>query len=206
MNRLLALSFFMVLLSLLPGCRHFTEARFNRGKGLGEDGVLVIPFSEPRRDRWFGESDNGRTAAEAFKAWAHANAKPNFPTGQGVEQVLRQVAEWPNKEITAFQWKQLTMGLGVKYVLHGQIDELALERPDRIGLVEPRIEASYRLVNVLTARLEYERPGVVIESLKRYESEPPDLVFGADTKLATRTILAKLGEQIGKDLYGYYSE
>ncbi|HVR74884.1 MAG TPA: hypothetical protein VMT52_11150, partial [Planctomycetota bacterium] len=79
----------VLLLALSAGCRSFEPAKFNRGEGVGEDAVLIVPFSEPRNDRWYGESERGDILAEAIKAWVRTNADPNFPEGEEVEQVLR---------------------------------------------------------------------------------------------------------------------
>jgi len=199
----------LFLILMASGCHDFVRAKFNRGEGVGEEGILVVPFSEPSLEKWYGESENGQIAAIAFKTWARENADASFPEGEEVGQVLRQVADWPKKEISANQWRQLTAALGVKYVLYGQIESLTLERPNRIGLLEPRVEASYRVVNVHTARLEYEDLKCVVEGSGSSDFDPPQVFLGGEgdgRERARKIVLAKLGERIGKDLYGYYSE
>ncbi len=189
------------------GCRTWNKARFNHGEGVNGDSVLVVPFAEPRQSLWYGESENGKIVAEAFKAWVRANADPNFAEGEAVDQVMRQVLNWQEKKVTSAQWKILTAGLGVKYVLYGEIERLSLTRPDKIGILEPSVEAVYRVVNVETeaGTLAFESP-ISVDFSRGHETEFPLLDLGSDTKSVTRKLLAKLGAQMGKDLYGYYSE
>lgn len=190
------------------GCKTFVKAQFNQGRGVDGESILAVPFSEPRRQLWYGESEDGRLVAEAFKAWVSARAKPNFPLGEGVQQSLRQIMNWPDRSISAAQWKQLTAGLGTKYVVYGEIHDISLQRPDRIGILEPRIEANYRVVDVGSSppRLVYESTKFVLDTVQGQETELPLTALGADLAGAKRKLLAKLGERIGKDLYGYYDE
>ena len=197
--------------SLLPfagGCKTFNKAKFNQGKGVDGEAILAVPFSEPRLQRWYGESENGRLAVEAFKAWVSHNAEGNFPDGEGARRVLQQVLDWPEKRITAAQWKQLTAGLGVKYVVYGEISNFSLERREKIGILEPQAEVSYWVVDVEPekARIVHEIEGLSIDYVHGMEMEVPLTVMGADaSSLASKRLLAKIGEQVGKDLYGYYS-
>ncbi|MBI4605056.1 MAG: hypothetical protein HY721_24095 [Planctomycetes bacterium] len=193
-------------LGVLPACRTFEKPKFNGDAGVAGEPVLVVPFSEPRRSLWYGESANGVAVAEAFKDWARRNADPDFPEGDAVEQVLTAVRDWPGKKITSEDWKKLTMGMGLRYVLYGEIEELSLTRPGRIGLLEPNVRARYTVVDVggERPRVAYPAPALQVEYGTGHETEIPWLEVGADEAAARRLVLTKLGAQIGKDLYGYY--
>lgn len=196
----------VLLLVLSAGCRTFEPAKFNRGAGVGEDAVLIVPFSEPRNDRWYGESERGDILAEAIKAWVRTNAEPNFPEGEDVEQVLRVVRDWQKREISSADWKKLVAQLGVKYVLSGEIVNLSLNKPGTIGILQPSVVASYRITNVSlgSPRKDFGRDDVTIEQGRGEDTDVPAFDLGLDPKVAERKLLAKLGEQIAKDLYGYY--
>ena len=199
-----ALPVFLLVLS--AGCRTFEKAKFNRGEGVGEDAILIIPFSEPSNERWYGESERGDIVAEAIKAWVRTNAEPNFPEGDEVEQVLRVVRDWQKREISSSDWKRLAAQLGVKYVLSGEIRNLSLNKPGTIGILQPSVLASYRVTNIslVSPRKDFGRDDVRIEQGKGEDTDVPSFDLGSDPKLAEKKLLAKLGEQIGKDLYGYY--
>ena len=55
---------------VLTSCHHYEPAMFNRGVGIESESVLVIPFSEPQKKRWYTESERGELAAEAFRVWS----------------------------------------------------------------------------------------------------------------------------------------
>jgi hypothetical protein len=203
-QRLLALAASLAV--SLQGCSNFQRARFNRGAGVDGEAVLVIPFSEPRNHRWYTESERGVAVAEAFKWWVTDNADPNFPSGSAVADVLQRVRDWDRDTITVEDWKQLALGLDVKYVLVGEIEKLALTSTQRIGMLDPRAEASYRLVNVETGKLAIERPHFTVELEKSPKHEIPSLELGSDLQAAEHRLLLLLAQEIGQDLYGYYPE
>ena len=194
------------LLALLPGCSKFQKARFNRGIGVDGAAVLVIPFSEPKNHRWYTESERGIKVVEAFKWWVTDNADPNFPSGSAVADVLKAVRDWDRDTITIEDWQRLTMGLDVKYVLVGEIENLTLTSPQRIGLLDPTVEASYRLINVETGKLAIERPHFTVELEKSQDHEIPSLELGSDVVETESRLIVMLAKQIGQDLYGYYPE
>ncbi len=195
-----------ILLSF-SGCKTFNKAKFNQGKGVSSDSILPIPLREPRQQLWYGESENGKLAVEAFKAWVSQNAEANFPDGDGVLKVMQQVLDWPEKGITARQWKQITAGLGIKYVVYGEITDFAVERPSKIGILDPHAVVSYWVVNVEQGKIVHQVQDMPVDATRGMETELPLTVLGSDAaRLASRRLLAKIGEQIGKDLYGYYSE
>lgn len=196
------------LLASLPaaGCSKFQKARFNRGLGVDGASVLVIPFSEPKNHRWYTESERGIKVAEALKWWVTDNADPNFPSGSSVADVLKAVRDWDRDAITIEDWQRLTMGLEAKYVLVGEIENLALTSPQRIGMLDPRVEATYRLINVQTGKLAIERPRFTVELEKSRQLEIPSLELGSDLPETERRLLLMLAKEIGQDLYGYYPD
>jgi hypothetical protein len=208
MRSILLVKFFsLALMTFATSCRTWHEAKFNHGAGIAGDPVLVVPFSEPKQSLWYCESENGKVVSEAFKAWARENAsEANFPEGESVEQVFRLVMNWQEKKITSAQWKTLTAGLGVKYVLCGEIENLSLTKPGRIGLLDPTVAATYRVINVETGSLAFGPPQLLIDYARGGEIEIPQADLGEDTSVAKRKLIVKLGAQIGKDLYGYHEE
>ena len=109
-------------------------------------------------------------------------------------------------ELTIEDWQKLTRGLDVKYVLVGEIESFTLTNPQRIGLLDPTIVASYRLFNVETGKLAMERPNFTVELEKSQAHEIPTLELGTDVAETERRLLAMLATEIGQDLYGYYRE
>jgi|RhiMethySRZTD1v2_1073278.scaffolds.fasta_scaffold24317_3 hypothetical protein len=194
------------LVALAPGCKTWIPAIFNHGEGVNGDKVLIVPFSEPKQGLWYGESPNGRTVAESIKVWIRSNADPNFPEGPEVKRVLEHVMNTTEQHISADHWKKLTAGLGIKYVVYGEIEDMSLSRPDRIGTLDPTVQASYRVVDVEIARIVHEIEEFTVDFARGYDHDLPIIDLGADTTQARAKLLSKLGAQIGKDLYGYYRE
>jgi hypothetical protein len=195
-----------LLLVCLPGCRTFQQAKFNHGEGLGTEPVLVVPFSEPKNHRWFGESDRGLLVAEAFKTWAGKHADADFPEGDQVDEALRAVRDWKKEKILLDDWKLITADIGVKFVVCGQIDEVALTQRNMIGLLEPSVKATYRVIDVQRNKVVFQRPSFTVEYGTTKEREPQIVDFGSDSASAEKRLITKLGQQIAKDLYGYYEE
>lgn len=193
---------------MAAGCGGFQTAVFNKGAGVGADSVLMIPFSEPRNHRWYGESEKGDLIDLAFKSWVRKNATPNFPEGEEVEKVLSVVRDWKKDRITSADLKRITATLGVKYVLLGEIDKFSLTDPIKVGVLDPAITFNYRVVDVEgpQARIVWERNDFTLNLATPRETEAPLLALGADTEALETKLLVKAGQQLGKDLYGYYPE
>ena len=197
---------FLLGLFVLSGCHSPQQAKFNQGKGVGSELTLVVPFSEPRNHQWFGESERGLIVAEAFTIWAEKNADPNFPAGESVEEAFRAIRDWKKEKILLDDWQKITAELGIKYILVGQIDDLTLTKPNVIGLLEPSVKASYRVIDVQRKKVVFQRSSFTVEyaTPNERESQVPD--FGSDSGSAEKRLLTKLGQQIGKDLFGYQQE
>jgi hypothetical protein len=194
----------LVALGMVSGCGEFERARFNYGEGVGNDTVLVIPFREG--DRWYTESRRGEFVAEAFKTWVQMQEHTDPVAGDDVDQTIKKVRDWATDQITVEEWKKLTAGLGAKYVLVGDIEDLALKGPGNVGLLNPTVRASYRVINVETGRVALERRSFVVQFERARETGMPTLELGADTRDIENRLLVKLAEEIGQDLYGYYRD
>lgn len=192
------------LFVLLFGCSTYQQAKFNHGDGVGSDAILVVPFSEPKNHRWYGESDRGLVVSEALKIWAGKNADPTFPEGDSVEEALQLVRDWKKDKILLDDWHKLTIQLGIKYIIVGQLDDVALTKPNVIGLLEPTVKASYKVIDVQRKKVVFQRPSFTVEYGTTSEKEPQIVGFGSDSGAAEKHLLTKLGQQVAKDLFGYY--
>jgi hypothetical protein len=193
---------------IAAGCSSFQTACFNKGEGVGADAVLMVPFSDPGNTRWYGESENGDMVAEVFKSWVRKNATPNFPEGIEVEKALMVIRDWKKERITSADLKGIASGLGAKYVVLGEIEKLSLTSPGKVGVLDPVITFSYRVVDVegAQARIVWERKDFTLALATPRETEIPFLEIGADTEAIETKLLVKAGQQVAKDLYGYYPE
>ena len=185
-------------------CETFHKAKFNQGLGVEEDLLLVVPFSEPGRSRWYGESPVGNEVVQSFKVWARETARPNFAEGDEVERILRLVFDWRKDKIRAKDWTKLTAGTGIKYVLYGEVEKLSLRNPTRYGVLEPTATASYRVVDAPRGKLVFEEVRTRVRYGESDSTETFTMDFEANAARAKTRLLAKLGRRIGKDLYGHY--
>lgn len=177
--------------------------RFNPPQGLNGKEILLVPFRESKEKLWHGESRRGHLVAEAFKGWAETNADSYFAAGEGVHHVLNEVLDWRKDRISGGDWQALAGGLGVRYVVAGDLRSVSLRSRGMIGLYDPSAEAYYEVIDVQRGRVVYdESPKISLAS-----GEEPRVSFTARldrTDVAVeRRLLTKLGEQIAKDLYGY---
>jgi len=199
----------VAVLSLLggSGCfSSFQKAKFNGGLGVEEELLLAVPFSHRKESRWYGESEDGGTVIQAFKVWARKEASPNFAEGEDADAILRQVRDWPQKEIRAKEWQKLTAGTTIKYVLYGEIESDSFTKKNRVGLIEPSITASYRLIDVQSGKKVFEEEKFELDYSKGRETDFLTLDFDSNLAAARTRLLTALGEQVGKDLYGYYKK
>jgi len=194
---------FFLALILGTGCDSFQTAKFKPPRGVGDNPILVVPFSEPKRQRWYGESERGLLVAEAFKTWVMTNSSPNFPEGPGVEKVLDTIREWKKERIDVQDWKIITASLGVKYVVFGEIEDLSLKRPESVGFLDAWVTASYRVVDVQEEKTVWWRKSFKVDLARRRDVDIPILEVEADKAQMERRLLARLAEQVGRDLYGY---
>ncbi len=201
---------FSLLVSMLAvcalGCRTFEPPKFNRPHGAGDGPLVAIPFSEPARNLWYGESERGEALIAGVLAWARSNAKPDFAEGRQIDELQRVVREWQGREIALEDWVKLAAPLGVKYVLVGQIERLSLSSPMAVGIVDASVVFSYKVIDISARKTAWERKNSAVSLAKRGELEAPILEFGADKKRIEEDLLFKAGAEIAKDLYGYTVE
>jgi len=199
----------LFVLTAGPGCDLFDTfeyAKFNKGAGVGSDVVLVVPFSEPKQTRWYGESERGDFVVRAFKDWVRTNATPYLAEGRDAEGILRRVRDWNADRIDIEDWQKLTQAYGIRYVVAGEIEDLSLTNPNNIGIVDASLTVSYRVVDVEKGAIAWDREHHRVKLSHGREIEAPTLQVGADMQLIESTLLRRLGEQIAKDLYGYYPD
>ena len=203
--RLFMTTLFPLSALFLASCETFHKAKFNRGLGVGEDLILVVPFGEPKRSRWYGESLDGKDVVQTFKVWAREKSSPRFAEGEEVERILRLILDWPKDKISGKDWAKLTTGTGIKYVLYGEIDKLSLRNPGRSGLLTPAITASYRVVDAQRGKLVFEE---LRNTVRSSESDRTQIVLDFDGNLdrAKKRLVGQLGRRIGEDLYGHYED
>ena len=190
----------MVLGSL--GCHGPEPAVFNDGLGVSEDRTLIVPLREPANSRWYGESENGIVVAEALKEWARGEWGADFPEGDEAEEALTRIRDWDKTEITLRDWRKLTRGLGVRYVVVGEFDKLHVRSPKMVAMIDARAKVTYRVIDVEKGRTALKRTKE-IEYGTNHQRETPILDLGQDLRVVRRRLLAKVGRELGKDLYGY---
>ena len=78
-----------------------------------------------------------------------------------------------------------------------------LTRPDTIGILDASLRTSYRLIDVEAGKTVWWRNDSVVRLKKKGELDVPLLEMGTDKQQVERELLARLAEQIGRDLYGY---
>lgn len=195
-----------LLLATSFGCSNFVGPVFNRPDGAASEPVFMVPLREPRERLWYGESEGGRFAAEAFRTWAMLNASPRFAEGEPVKQFLRIVQEWTGEEIEVAKWVELAASTGIRYLIVGQIEKITLTRPETIGVVDASIQASYQVIDVDLGQTVWERKSIALPMGKGRETDMPVLTMGIDEEQIRKRLLTRLGQQIGQDLYGYEEE
>jgi hypothetical protein len=191
---------------LLAGCGTVYEPKFNRPDGVGSDSVLFVPFSEPRSYRWYGESSRGETVATSFETWVMIHGTPNFSEGQATEDALRIIRDWNRREIEFADWIRIAQPAGVKYLVVGEIEKISLSSPGNVGVLDASLIASFRVIDVEKKMTVWRRESYPISLGRGGETDAPVISIDIDQGQIERKLLVKLGEQIGKDLYGYEEE
>jgi hypothetical protein len=191
------------VLSLLAGC-HFQQPKYE----VGDQRILMVPFSDHsvKPYKGYGESNRGKWVVDGFKNWAESNADPQFSDPRDTETVVKSLREWTKPKITAVDWRQLLAGTDADLILIGDIIELQLQDPKTIGMMKGTIRGKYVLIKASSGRPVYESTEFTREFPKLTELDAPITEFGAKPQDIERGLIRVFGEQIGKDLYGYYPE
>ena len=186
------------------GCHSPEPAKFNQGLGASEDPTLIVPFSERVKNRLYGESAHGTFVAEALKNWARVEWRVDFDESEAVRRVLDSVRDREtDEELTMPEWQRLTQGLGVRYVVSGDIKKFQLRDPSQIGLIAPSAAVSFRVVDVMNGRTVYATRDKEVRWSADPEKEVPMAFVGQDLQGVERRLLQRIAEEVGKDLYGY---
>jgi hypothetical protein len=190
-------------LAFLAGCG-FQQPKFE----VGDQRLLLVPFSDHsvKPYRGYGESNRGTWIVSAFRNWAESNADPQFSDPRDTESVVKSLREWTKPKINAVDWRQLLNGTDADLVLIGDITELQLQDPKTIGILKGTIRGKYSLIKASSGRPVYESTEFTREFPKLDEMDAPIREFGAKPQDIEKGLVRIFGEQIGKDLYGYYPE
>jgi hypothetical protein len=200
-HRLVSLSSTFAVLVLVTGC-NFQKPKYE----VGDQRILIVPFRDfAYSQHGYGESLRGKGVVDAFRNWAEGNADPSFCEGRDAEGIVKALREWTKEKITAADWRNLATGTDADLILIGEIKELRLEDPSLIAMDKGRIRGKYTLINARTGRPEYESTEYVLEFPKQ-KTEMDLPMYGAKKTTIERGLIRTFGEQIAKDLFGYYAE
>ncbi len=197
---------FSILLAFaaLAGCDTFEKPKYE----VGDRQLLLIPFRDlsVTYGHGYGESIRGHKIIQELRNWVESNWFPNFCEGQEADRALRILREWTNPEITSKDWRRILGSIETDLALVGEIRQLSLRDPKFIGAQKGKIVGRYSLINARTGKTEYRSTEVEIEFPKPTTFEIPLTEFGTNPEYLEGKLLKELGIQIGKELYGYYSE
>ena len=186
------------------GCSHWEEAKFNGGDGAEDKVVLLVPFSELRVNRWYTESEPGNLVVDRLEAWVRENTSEDLVDG---EAILARIREWPTNRIEARDWRRLMEGVEADYVVVGDLSEVRLSDPQKVGIVDAAATVRYRVLDAKTGELVYRNRELTRGVGRRGgDFNLPTLDLHVDEKSIRRRLMALLGEAIGKEMYGYYQE
>jgi len=192
---------------ILVGCADFHNPAFNAEVGANGATVLFVPFRESRKKLWHGESELGKRLVAAVKAWARENAEePSALEGRDLREVLEHVKDWTENRIRISDWQSLAGGLGVKYVVEGDIVEFSLRNPKVYGVYDGRAVAEFRVINIVSGKLSYEgetRPATYGKGRDMITMDSPS---SENDARVTERLTSRLAAEIGRDLYGYYAD
>ena len=203
-----SLALWLFLLAGLPSCRSFEKPKFD----VNDRYLLLVPFRDLSvpHGHGYGESDRGVKVIEAFRNWAEKNCDPRLSEPAATNAVIRSLREWTREGKPTFKdWKNLLAGLPghVDLILIGEIQEFRLRDPKSIGFFKGTVKAVYSLINSRTGREEYRSTPVSLEyPAPKGDIEVPMSEFGTKPEEIEKGLIHVLGQQIGKDLFGYYSE
>jgi hypothetical protein len=188
-------------LVVLFGCRTFEKPKFD----VADRRILLVPFRDLAlpHGHGYGESPRGRRVIENFRHWTEKNFEPRFADGEAVVRALR---EWTKEKITSKDWQRLLMGIDADMVLLGDIVDLKLKDPRAIGFYKGSIVARYSLIDARTGRVAYPPTEVKQEWPPPKDLDVPFLELSTKPEEIETGLLRVVAEQVGKDLFGYYSE
>ncbi len=196
-----------VLVSLAAGCSSPTPALFNRGDGLREKTVLIVPFSELTQNRWYGESGRGVFLAGALRGWVAREWEAGFADSQDEDMIIDRVRDWPRETISSAEWRSLVRKTNVEYVVVGDLKSVRLKSTHRINLLDAEATVRYRVIDAVRGKEVFvQRNKSVTLGGRTDEIDIPILEMGSDEKKVEMRLLATTAKQIGKELYGYHRD
>jgi len=190
---------------LSAGCSHWEEAKFNGGEGAEDKLVLLVPLSELRHNRWYTESEPGGLVVLALERWVRENTSEELVAG---EAVLARIRDWPTNRIEARDWRRLMVGVEADYVVVGDIKEIQLSSPKKVGIVDAFATVRYRVLDAKTGLVVHRNEDLTRRVGRRgggdFAMPIPDM--NVDKRSLRRRLARLLGEAIGQEMYGYYRE
>jgi hypothetical protein len=186
-----------------PGCKTFEKPKYE----VGDRRLLLVPFRDftISHGHGYGESEKGKKIVQAFRSWTEKNFAPRLTDSRTAEGVVRELLDWPREKITTRDWKGLLRGVETDLVLVGELRELRLRDPKTVGFFKGTATARYTLIDAVSGREAFAPTEVKVEYPAQKEIDNTLTEF-TDPQDIERGLISKLGEQIGKELFGYYSE
>lgn len=119
---------------------------------------------------------------------------------------VRDGDKWLLKgEVTARDWQSLAGGLGIKYVLVGEIKNFTLRKRGVYGLYKPSTTVNIKVYDAVKGRKAHAST-IVVEDVSGGHMPLMDISsFPSDEKIETR-LLAEAAKRIGQELYGYWED
>lgn len=202
------------LLLLLPlltplfttGCHEFHDPRWD----ATDYTLLAVPFRD-RRDvnGWYLWSKNGKAITAYFKEWVEKNVDSKLLDSTEARDFLERVEKWSEtEEIRNHDWARLVQDVPADLVLVGEINSLTYQRPLEQGIYRGHCEWHYRIYRTADGRRVYYSGPRETTFPKQQEIEVPINPFEFERKKdgIRRGLLQLVGEEIGKDLYGYFED
>lgn len=192
-------------MSSLGGCVDFREPLWDASEGK----LIAIPFrdlTEDKNRRWYGESKRGVQLIRFFREWSENEHVANFVIPGDEQRVIRSVTEWLDNRIRPRDWRRITAGIEVDFLLIGEIIEFRLKQPNDVNVYRGSARMNYRIISAVTGKTVYSTP-VSREVRFPIEQEleiPLTNMDQKSVKLIEIGLVKGLGGKLGKDLYGYY--
>ena len=130
-----------------------------------------------------------------------------FGDGQSLEErIIDKVTDWVGERISSRDWQELVAGTRIDYVVVGDVTTVRMKNPREVNLLNPSATARYRVINTRTGTETFKRETIANLGESDDELQVPAFDLGRDTRRIEHLLLVKLGQKIGKELYGYYSD
>src|SRR6266545_7608444 len=87
----------------ISGCSEYQDPKFE----IGDRKLIVVPFSEPAKKLWYGQSPRGAGMAQAFRLWVEQEWEGNFDDGPEASQAINNITRWTGEKFTPQDWRRL---------------------------------------------------------------------------------------------------